>query len=224
MLSEILDALATWGEETVRVVGLPGIVLLAFLENLFPGTPSEFLYPLAGKLAYDGKLVVWRIIVAGVAGSLAGSLLYYYLGYRLGEVRARNAIARFGQFRLLGVQFTIVSVADYDRAVDVFRRRGGSIVLVARLMPLVHSVISIPAGVTQMGLRAFIFYTALGSALWIGPLTVLGWWLGSNWERVLYWMDVYEYAWYAVMGLGLMIYIVRRRRSRWRSDGAHHAE
>jgi len=122
---------------------------------------------------------------------------------------------RLGRFRI-----QIASAEDYDRAVQLFQQRGGMIVLVARLVPLVHSVVSIPAGVAHMRLGSFIVFTAIGSALWIAPLTILGWWLGSNWERVLYWMDIYEYAWYVLMGLAVLVIIVRRTRSRPDSEPA----
>ena len=108
----------------------------------------------------------------------------------------------------------IMSVEDYDRAVGLFQRWGGAIVLIARIMPLVHGVVSIPAGVTRMRLFPFIVYTAIGSALWIAPLTYFGLWLGNNWERVLYWMDVYEYGWYVVMALGVVVLVFRRLQAR----------
>lgn len=187
---------------------------MALLENLFPPTPSEFLYPLAGKLAYDGDLAIWSVIGAGILGSLSGSLFYYNVGRWLGEERTRRAIVRFGRLKLKRFSVEIVSVEDFDRAVLLFQSRGGTIVLVARLMPLVHSVVSIPAGITHMKLLPFVLYTMLGSALWIAPLTVLGWWLGSEWERILTWMDIYEYAWYGLIALVIAGTIMKRVRSR----------
>lgn len=214
MLADFFDTLAGGVEQIIEAFGLPGVTLIALLENLFPPTPSELLYPLAGKLAYDGELTAWGVIVAGVIGSLAGSLIYYGAGYWLGAERARAAIVRFGQPKIGRFQFTLVAIDDYDQAVALFQHRGGSIVLIARLMPLVHSVVSIPAGVTRMRLLPFIAYTALGSLLWIAPLTLIGMVLGNNWERLLYWMDVYEYAWYVLMGLGIAYMIVRRLRTK----------
>jgi membrane protein DedA with SNARE-associated domain len=218
LLADLVETLAAWMEEIVQTLGLPGVGLIAFVENLFPPTPSEFLYPLAGKLAYDGKLTPLGVIAAGIMGSLAGSLIYYGLGYRLGADRVRQGIVRFGQLRLWRLRVTIVSVEDYDRAVLLFQRRGGTIVLVARLVPLVHSVVSIPAGVTRMRLLPFVIYTVIGSALWIAPLTMLGMWLGSNWERILSWLDIYQNVWYGLMGLAVLGMIVRRVRARYRSS------
>lgn len=224
MLTDLFEALTGWVENIIHTLGLPGVGLIALLENLFPPTPSEFLYPLAGKLVADGSLSVVGVITAGVLGSLAGSLIYYSLGYWLGEARTREAIVRFGRFKILRFQVILVSTTDYDRAVALFHRWGGMIVLVARIMPFVHSIVSIPAGVTRMSLAAFVMYTAVGSAMWIAPLTLLGWWLGNNWEQVLYWMDVYEYGWYIVIGLVIVYLIVRRIQSGQEHRETHSAD
>ena len=151
--------------------------------------------------------------MAGIVGSLAGSLIYYAVGRRLGPDRARQAVARFGTLKIHRFSVQFMAVEDYDRAVQLFQRRGGVIVLVARLMPLVHSVVSIPAGVTQMPLVPFMAYTGLGSALWIAPLTLFGVWLGNNWEDILYWMDIYEYVWYAIIAVAIGFWAVRRVRN-----------
>lgn len=210
MLVEIVEALTQLVEDVVMRFGLVGVTLVAFGENLFPPTPSELLYPLAGKMAYEGKLTPLGIVLAGVLGSLMGSLIYYGIGYRLGEERVRRAIIRFGTVRLFGMGIEIVALEDYERALALFERYGGRIVLLARIMPLVHGVVSIPAGVIKMRLGSFLLYTSIGSALWIAPLTLLGYWLGSQWEKVLRWMEVYENVWYVVMVLAL-IYIIYRR-------------
>jgi membrane protein DedA with SNARE-associated domain len=213
MLADVFEALTRLVEEVVIRFDLPGVTLIAFFENLFPPTPSELLYPLAGKLAYDGKLAAWGIVIAGVIGSLAGSLIYYSLGYWLGEARVRTGIARFGHFALWRFNVNLVAVEDYDRALALFQQYGGVIVLAARIMPLVHGIVSIPAGVTRMKLAPFLLYTTIGSALWIAPLTFLGYFLGSQWERVLHWMDVYENIWYLVMALAVVYWLYRRFRA-----------
>lgn len=213
MLADAVESLTAWVEQIVHTLGLPGVALIALLENLFPPTPSEFLYPLAGKLAADGVLTPLGVILAGIAGSLTGSLLYYALGRWLGAERARNAVVRYGRVRLWGFTLEFIAIEDYDRAVALFQRWGGMIVLVARLMPLVHSVVSIPAGVVRMRLFPFITYTIIGSALWIAPLTLLGLWLGNNWEDILYWLDVYQTGWYAVIALSLLYLVAKRIRA-----------
>jgi membrane protein DedA with SNARE-associated domain len=212
MLSDLVEGIAALVEQIVTTFGAPGITLIALFENLFPPTPSEALYPLAGKLAYDGAISPVAVVIAGTIGSIIGALAYYTLGYKMGEVRTRDLIARYGSIRLLRFTINIVSTEDYDRGMALFHRYGGRIVFAARLLPLVHGVVSIPAGVVRMSLPRFILYTALGSALWIAPLTLLGFWLGENWRQILTALDVYQNVVYVLLALLLVYYIVRRLR------------
>lgn len=214
MLVDLFQGLSQWVESVVLTFGAPGITLIALLENLFPPTPSEFLYPLAGKLTFEGQLHIPIVVLAGVAGSLVGALIYYTIGYQLGEVRVRGFIERYGRLHLGRFKITLMSLGDYERALALFEKRGGIIVLLVRLLPLVHGVISIPAGVTRMPLWSFLLYSAIGSALWIAPLVLLGNWLGSQWEIILEWMDVYENFWYVVIALVCAYWLWRRWRSR----------
>jgi membrane protein DedA with SNARE-associated domain len=212
MLTDLVAGITRLLEQLVGSLGAPGIGLVALFENLFPLTPSEFLYPLAGKMAYDGKITPVSVIVAGVLGSLVGSLIFYTLGWQMGEERVRAGIARYGTLHWRWFTLRIFTVSDYDRAMGLFRRRGGAIVFVARLLPMVHGVVSIPAGVARMNLVMFVVYTALGAALWIAPFTLFGMWLGQNWEQVLDWMDLYQNVMYVLMAAALGWYIVRRWR------------
>lgn len=222
MLSQLLDSITSLVEQIVSKFGSPGITLIAFAENLFPPTPSEILYPLAGKMAHDGKISLIAVIIAGTFGSLMGSLIYYSLGYRLGEARARDVITRLGTIHLRNMKITIISVDDYNRGLELFHSFGGFIVFIARLMPLIHGVVSIPAGVVRMNLLLFVFYTMIGSALWIAPLAGFGYWLGNNWRAVLDWVDFYENIILGLMILGVIYYIYRRIRHRSVNDSGEH--
>lgn len=211
-LSNFVEYITSLVERIIATFGAPGISLVALFENLFPPTPSEVLYPLAGKMAYSGKVSVPAIIIAGTLGSLAGSIIYYTLGYRLGESRVRDMIARYGTLNFMRFQIQLVSVKDFERGLELFGRYGSAIVLIARLMPFVHGVVSIPAGVIRMNLALFMIFTAAGAALWIAPLTIFGYWLGDNWEEVLSWMDTYQNTILILVALILIIYVIRRGR------------
>jgi membrane protein DedA with SNARE-associated domain len=212
LLVDLVENITEFLESIVLTLGPLGIVLVSFLENLFPPTPSEVLYPLAGKLAADGLLSPLTIIVAGTIGSLSGALLWYTLGYRLGEERMRMLFVRFGQVRIGRVTISLITVTDYDRAIRLFKRRGGTILFLVRAMPLVHGIISIPAGIVRMNIGLFIVYFGLGSATWITPFVLLGYWLGHNWEQVLHVLDVYETIWYVLLALMGTLYLVYRAR------------
>src|SRR5688572_21527532 len=136
MLADLLEKMTQFVESIVLSLGLPGIALIAVFENLFPPTPSEFLYPLAGKMAYDGVLTI------GVLGTLFASTLWYLLGKRLGEARVRHFIDRYGTLRLWKLKLELFTGEQFDRAMELFRTRGAAIVIVARVLPYVHSVVS----------------------------------------------------------------------------------
>ncbi len=213
MLADFIDSATKVIQQVLTVFGESGVTLIALLENLFPPTPSEFLYPLAGKMAFDGQMSLPAIIIAGVIGSMIGSLIFYAIGYRLGPDRIHDLIERRGYFKLFGLHIQLVSVQDYDRALGLFKHHGGKIVFIARIMPLVHGVVSIPAGVVRMNLGLFMIYTALGSACWIAPLTLFGYWLGDRWDQILHWVDIYENVWYILIALAIIAYIWNRIRT-----------
>ena len=204
MLIDILQAITRFFESFLSFFGLPGITFVAFLENLFPFTPSEYMYPLAGKLAHDTGVSPLLVILASLSGTLAGALCFYALGYRLGEDRVRSLIERYGRVCLFGVSLELISIEAYERAETLFERRGGLIVCVARMVPMVHGVISIPAGVMRMPLLPFLLYSALGASVNVTFMVMVGYLLGSNWDATLELLDIYEH----IINVGLVAAIV----------------
>lgn len=222
MLADLFEKMTQFVESIVLSLGLPGIAVIAVGENLFPPTPSEFLYPLAGKMAFDGELTIFGVVLVGVLGTLFASTLWYLLGKRLGEARVRHFIERFGTIRLWKLHLELFTADQFDRAMELFRTRGAAIVIVARVLPYVHSVVSIPAGVIEMPYVRFLLYTAIGSTLWILPLTVLGYFLGSQWRQVLEWMDTYQTVILIALGI-LFVYWIVRKVMRRRAEAAPQA-
>lgn len=219
MLSQLVQALSAFVEQLFGAFDVLGIVVIALLENLFPPTPSELIYPLAGKMAYDGNMSLFAVITAGVVGSVVGSLILYTLGRVMGEKRVRNFVKHYGVLRFLGIRIAIFPLERYDRAVKAFQKHGGKIVLIARLMPFIHGIISIPAGVVRMNRVKFVTYTAIGSLLWIAPTVLMGYFLGSQWRKVLTILDAYEYLWFAVIGIVIAYFVGTRL---WILTHPHH--
>jgi membrane protein DedA with SNARE-associated domain len=217
MLTQLLDTLTAWLESLLLTGGALGIVVIALMENIFPPTPSEFLYPLAGKLAFDGKVGLVEILVAAVGGSLVGALIFYHVGYYLGDERVRIFLAKYGTWHIWRWRWTIFSVEAYERATQAFAKRGGIIVMVGRTMPFIHGVISIPAGVVRMNRLRFLLYSALGVLLWVVPTVLLGYWLGSQWQNARAILDAYEVFWYGVLVV-IVLYYARRW---WRHRQTH---
>jgi membrane protein DedA with SNARE-associated domain len=183
---DLFSALASWITSVVEGGGYVGIAGLTLLENLLPPIPSELVLPVAGYLVGQGRLAFPLVVLAATIGSVAGALLLYWLGHRLGEDRLRRLVRDYGRWALLKEE-------DVDRSQKWFDEHGGVTVLVGRLIPTARSIVSIPAGIDRMPLPRFILYTTLGSALWNAALVAAGWLLGSQWERLSPIMDVLEW-------------------------------
>jgi membrane protein DedA with SNARE-associated domain len=166
-------ALTEWAQEAVTSGGALVLGLLVLLENLFPPLPSEAILPLAGFLVAQGVLNPAAAFAAATAGSVAGALVLYALGRHGG----RPLLERHGRLLRLDAE-------RLDRADAWFDRHGPKLVLFGRLVPGVRSVISIPAGLSEMPIKRFVALTALGSGAWNALLIGAGWTLGSRWEEV----------------------------------------
>jgi len=188
----------------VSSAGYSGILLLMFIENVFPPIPSEVIMPLAGYMASRGELSLAGIILAGTIGSVLGALPLYYAGRKIGEERLKEFADRHGRWLTL-------SRADIDGAKRWLDRYGNAAILFCRLIPGVRSLISIPAGIAGMRMAPFIAYTAVGSSMWTALLACLGYFLGSNFGKIDDYLDPITWV---IFGIVAVIYIVRVIRRR----------
>lgn len=161
----------------IDAAGYPGIVLLMFLENVFPPLPSELIIPFAGYAATRGELALIGVILSGTAGSVAGMTAWYLLARLFGEARLRRLIDRAGRWVTLHQH-------EVTRAKSWFDRYGSLAVFFGRLVPAIRTLISIPAGLARMPPARFLLFTLLGSALWVSVLTGLGVLLSAHYQRV----------------------------------------
>jgi membrane protein DedA with SNARE-associated domain len=197
-----LTGLAGFAVDVVERLGATGVGLLVAAENLFPPLPSEVILPLAGYVASQGKMSLWLAIVGATLGSYVGALALYLLGAWLGRDRLRTIADRL----------PLVDVSDVDRAEDWFRRYGPAAVLIGRCVPIVRSLISIPAGVERMPLWQFSLFTLLGSAVWNSIFIVGGYQLGDRWQNVGRYSDPLNYAVVVIIALLLVRFVVKRVR------------
>ena len=162
-----------WVRNTVSTGGYPALAGLILAENLFPPIPSELILPLAGFYVGQGEMTFILAVLAATIGSLAGALLLYAIA-RFG---GRKLVLRFGKFLRVKEQ-------DLDKADHWFDRHGAPIVLFGRLVPGARSLVSIPAGLSEMPVAKFIALTTLGSTAWNCALIGAGWALGEHYEKV----------------------------------------
>lgn len=158
----------------MSALGAVGAGLAVALENVFPPVPSELVLPLAGFTAAQGKISLWAAILWTTVGSVVGALVLYGLGAWLGLKRLRKIADRI----------PFVTVSDVDRADEWFDKHGNKAVFFGRMVPVVRSLISIPAGVSGMPIGKFLTYTAAGSLVWNSALIVAGYALGENYQLI----------------------------------------
>ncbi|GIK39732.1 MAG: DedA family protein [Chloroflexota bacterium] len=202
-MSKILEQIHLWLEQMIITLGYTGIIVAMFLESLFPPIPSELLMPFAGFLASQGHLSFSGIVLAGTAGSLLGALTLYYLGQYVGEPLIRTFIRRYGHYLFMAER-------DLNRSLDFFERYSESIVFLGRFIPLVRSLISVPAGMNRMPLGRFVFFTALGSGLWNGLMSYIGVILGENWAELLIFVKQYEILVVATLVALILFFVLKR--------------
>jgi membrane protein DedA with SNARE-associated domain len=174
----MLDSLTTFATDVVEALGYLGVALLVALENVFPPIPSEVVLGLAGYTAARGDATVVGMIIAATIGSVVGAWVLYGFAAAVGPLRLRAIVIRYGGW--LGF-----SEPDLDRAEDWFDRRSRIAVLVCRCIPLIRSLISIPAGFRRMPIGAFTLFTLIGSLVWNTVLVVAGYLLAEQWDRIL---------------------------------------
>ncbi len=200
-----------WIINVIGDIGLVGVAFLVALESIVPPIPSEVVLLLTGSNVETGRFGLIPAILLSTVGSVVGALVLYLLGLWLSAERMERLIARLGRF--VGLK-----QKDVDRGFRWFERHGSLVVFFGRLIPLVRSVVSIPAGAERMNLVRFVSLTALGSAIWNTVWIVAGNALGAGWKRAERWADLIQYVAIGLIAVGLVVLVVRaRRRSAARS-------
>ena len=182
----LVGDLTDWVVDVIKAIGYLGVALLVATESVFPPIPSEVVLPAAGLAASRGEANVVLMVVAATIGSVLGAWVLYLLSAAIGEVRLQALVARYG--RWIGVK-----PKDLARAEAWFDDHSNSAVLICRCVPLIRSLVSIPAGFRRMNPLQFTIYTALGSLVWNAVLIGAGYQLGDRWEVVSEWVGVLQY-------------------------------
>jgi membrane protein DedA with SNARE-associated domain len=189
----------------IDALGYPGIMLLIAAESIVPPIPSEAILPMAGFLAASGTFSFWGVIVAATLGSVIGASALYGAGWYLGRTRLLVLIDQYGS--KIGV-----SIDDVRKAEIWFQRRGRLSVLIGRLVPIVRSLVSIPAGFYHMPFSQFLIYTTIGSLLWNAILIGAGYLLEDHWDRVEPYVQIFQYIVIVVAAVLIARFLYRRWR------------
>ncbi|MEH0929217.1 DedA family protein [Micromonospora sp. CPCC 205558] len=196
--------LTGWVASVIEVMGPVGVALLVALESIVPPIPSEIVLALAGFLAHEGEFNVFLVVLAATVGSLIGALVLYWLGAALGEDRLKRWLDHI----------PLVDSDDLEKADRWFERHGRWAVLIGRVVPVVRSLVSVPAGANRMPLGEFILLTTIGSGVWNGLIVGAGYALGSRWQDVERYSDWFNYAIVAVFVVMVASWVIRKLRKR----------
>ncbi|MFA5076104.1 MAG: DedA family protein [Patescibacteria group bacterium] len=201
MITFIIDWLVQITVQIIGALGYPGVFLLMLIESCGVPFPSEVIMPFAGFLVAAGRLNFWLVVVLGGLGNLFGSLLAYYVG----RVGGRPLIEKYGRY-------VLISRHDLDLADRWFTKRGDWTVFLGRFLPVIRTYISFPAGIAQMKVGRFSFYTFLGALPWSALFTWLGVKLGNNWELVREKLHDFDMLILGLVILVIVLYVWRHLR------------
>jgi membrane protein DedA with SNARE-associated domain len=201
---QILDFISA----TFSFLQWPGVIALMAVESACVPFPSEIIMPLAGwMLIAELSRPVWWVVIAGIFGAIGntiGSVIAYYLGMWAG----RPLLNKYGRY-------VLISQHDLDVADSWFSRRGGWTVFIGRLLPLIRTYISLPAGIARMNIVKFLVYTFSGSFIWSIGLAYGGYLMGEHWEQIRNAMRPYDPVFIAIIA-GLVIFYIYRHIKHFR--------
>ncbi|WNC17488.1 DedA family protein [Brevibacillus brevis] len=197
----------TWITTFIEQFSYIGIFLLMALENVFPPIPSEVILTFSGFMTTYTALSIPGVIVSATLGSVAGAVILYGIGYFLEIEKIEAIVDRWGHVLRLKKE-------DIARANAWFDKYGYWTIFLCRMVPLVRSLISVPAGMTKMNFSLFLLFTTLGTLLWNVALVLLGSFLGQSWEKILNYMEMYSTVTYVIIGAGAVVFLIVFLRKR----------
>lgn len=184
----------TWITSIMADFGYIGIFLLIMIENLFPPIPSEIILTFGGFMTTVSSLNVVMVIIVATLGSFVGAILLYKVASYFGKERLTHIVLKYGRVLRL-------KESDIERAESFFLKYGSWAVFLCRMIPLIRSLISIPAGMTKMKMSRFLILTTAGSLLWNTVLIGLGALLGESWGEIVVFMDSFSTVIYSIIAV-----------------------
>lgn len=194
--------------------GYFGVAFLIMIENLFPPIPSEVILTFGGFMTTTTELNIPLMIVAATIGAVVGAAILYGLGTLLDVERLDKIVDKYGNILR-------ITHADIHKADSWFDRYGFWTVFFCRFVPLIRSLISLPAGMANMNFGLFLLFTTVGTVIWNTVLIYLGAAVGSQWETIVHYMDIYSniaYVIIAIIGIAVIIWYIRKRKQPVKTD------
>ncbi|MBA9025930.1 MULTISPECIES: DedA family protein [Bacillaceae] len=174
-----------WITEVMNTYGYIGILLLIALENIFPPIPSEVILTFGGFMTTTSTMSIFGVIAVSTIGSVVGAIVLYGIGLLIDVNRLEKIVDKWGHILRL-------TSKDINKANAWFHKFGVWAVFLGRLVPLVRSLISIPAGMAHMNFGVFLLFTTVGSLIWNSILVCVGAAVGDSWGTIVGYMDTYS--------------------------------
>ena len=209
----MIELIGSWIIHFISTLGYVGIFLLMTLESALIPIPSEVTMPFSGSLVALGTFNFWLVVLFGTIGNLFGSLLAYWLGWWGEAAVVRSLITKYGKYLL-------ISVDEYDKSERWFANHGELIVLASRVLPVLRTFISLPAGVAKMKLPKFITYTVVGCFVWSIVLTEIGVILGRNLSSLQVYFHKFDIV-IVVACVALVLWYIWRKTKHLKSQKSH---
>lgn len=196
MITKVLEIVAGWVTGAISAGGYPIVCVFMAIESACIPLPSEIIMPFSGFLVHEGRFTIWGATMAGAIGNLIGSVITYWVGYKGG----RTAVLKWGKYFLF-------SERDLHSADRFFARFGVAAVFIARLLPIIRTFISLPAGISRMKFWPFAIYSFIGCIPWCYALTYVGVKLGENWHDISQYWRKFDYVVAIFILLGIALYL-----------------
>ncbi len=180
----MINSFIDWLVNLITVIGYPGVMLSMFVESFFAPIPSEIILPFSGFVASSGALNIYLVIILASVAAYLGSLPFYLIG-RWGKGKVDIFLRKYGKY-------LFIKEEDLDKGYDIFGKHGNKMVFFGRLIPIIRTVISFPAGVADMNFGLFSIYTFAGTLIWSSVLAGAGYLLGDNWDSISEYVSKYE--------------------------------
>ncbi len=203
MLDFILKPLADFVITIITKLGYGGIFLAMVIQSAGIPLPSEVTIPFTGFLVSQGIFDFWLATLSGTLGCLIGASIAYAFGYYGGEPLVRQLIKKYGKF-------VLISESDLDRAQKWFDRYDEAIIFFSRLLPVIRTFISLPAGIAQMNFKKFAFYTLVGSFISTVGLAFLGLKMGDNWHTLGAYFKKFDLA-IVILGTAAVVWYLQHK-------------
>lgn len=206
---QIIETISSWALKVIDQTGYLGVFLLSFLDRAAISlVPAEIVLPFIGFLVGQERFVFWIAMAVVIIAGLAGDLFLYWISLKFG----RRILEKYGRYLL-------VSKHDLNRTDELFKKHGGKIVLISRFIPIIRSLIPIPAGIARMNLGKFILYTLAGSLPWKFGLIFAGLKAGENWDTLSLYFHKFDFVIIGIIAVAIVWYIYRHIKKKHSTHG-----